>query len=52
VQASLPAFTRDALTGTVQGYSGATPYVRWGDWPALLLAALLLTLAVARRGAR
>jgi len=29
---------------SVQGYRGATPYVRWGDWPAL--AACLAALAV------
>ncbi|MBK1681331.1 apolipoprotein N-acyltransferase [Rhodocyclus tenuis] len=49
VQAVLPPFTRDALTGEVQGYSGTTPYVRWGDVPALLLAVLLLGLGALRR---
>lgn len=49
VQAVLPPFTRDALTGEVQGYSGTTPYVRWGDAPALLLAVLLLGLGALRR---
>lgn len=53
VQAVLPPFTRDALTGEVQGYTGTTPYVRWGDVPALLLALLLLGLgALRRRGAQ
>jgi apolipoprotein N-acyltransferase len=40
VVAVLPAFTRSALTGTAQGRSGATPYVRWGNAPVLLLALL------------
>jgi len=53
VQAVLPPFTRDALTGEVQGYTGTTPYVRWGDAPALLLAVLLLGLGgLRRRGAQ
>jgi apolipoprotein N-acyltransferase len=40
--AQLPLFTEGVLAGTVRGYAGATPYVRWGDWPAVLfcLAAL------------
>ncbi|MQY52701.1 apolipoprotein N-acyltransferase [Rhodocyclus gracilis] len=49
VQAALPPFTRGALVGDVQGYSGTTPYVRWGDAPALLLAVLLLGLGALRR---
>jgi apolipoprotein N-acyltransferase len=31
-------FVRSRLDGEVQGRSGATPYVGWGDWPAVLLA--------------
>lgn len=38
VVAELPAFTRGALEGSAQGRSGATPYVRWGNAPLLLLA--------------
>lgn len=49
VQAALPTFTRDALTGTVHGYRGSTPYVRFGDWPLLHLALLLLIVALATR---
>jgi apolipoprotein N-acyltransferase len=47
VLARLPAFAAGTLEASVQGYSGATPYVRWGDWPALAACAGLL-LAVAR----
>ncbi|MFY9328999.1 MAG: apolipoprotein N-acyltransferase [Georgfuchsia sp.] len=49
VSSALPAFVEDALTVTVQGYSGATPYVRIGNVGALLLAALALIPALLRR---
>lgn len=42
VLAELEHFTTGALTGTVQGYAGATPYVRLGNWPAITLIVLLL----------
>jgi apolipoprotein N-acyltransferase len=35
VQGVLPPFTRAALRGVVQAHEGATPYVRWGNWPAI-----------------
>ena len=42
----LPGFTADLLTGELQGRSGATPYVRWGDWPvAIFLLAMLAAIA-------
>jgi apolipoprotein N-acyltransferase len=45
VRARLPQFVEGRLDVEVQGYSGATPYARFGDAPALALAALLLALA-------
>ncbi len=42
VRARLAPFTEGRLEVSVQGYRGATPYVRWGDWPALAAAALVL----------
>ncbi|GAB3627161.1 apolipoprotein N-acyltransferase [Pandoraea terrae] len=42
VQARLPAFTTGALTGHVQPTRGLTPYVRFGNLPALGLAVLAL----------
>jgi len=47
VVARLPQFVEGILSGEAQGYSGATPYVRWGNPPTVvacfaLLAALLL----------
>ncbi|MEK7738175.1 MAG: apolipoprotein N-acyltransferase, partial [Pseudomonadota bacterium] len=38
VLAALPGFTEAVLTVQVQGYSGLTPYARWGNALALLLA--------------
>ncbi|MCP5419172.1 MAG: apolipoprotein N-acyltransferase [Gammaproteobacteria bacterium] len=47
-----PLFQAVALTNPVQPLQGATPYVRWGDRPVVILMALLLGLAgwVGRRG--
>jgi apolipoprotein N-acyltransferase len=49
VQAVLPPFTKGALMGTVRGYVGATPYLRWGNWPVIVLALLLLAAAALRQ---
>ncbi|MDP1527003.1 MAG: apolipoprotein N-acyltransferase [Rhodocyclaceae bacterium] len=38
VLGQLPPFTAGALRVEAQGYSGATPYIRWGNALALLLA--------------
>jgi len=42
-------FVRVRLDLEARGYSGATPYVRFGDWPAVLLALAALAF-VALRG--
>ncbi|WP_442947221.1 apolipoprotein N-acyltransferase [Noviherbaspirillum sp.] len=42
VQAQLAPYTRDALSATVQGYQGYTPYVLYGNKPAIALALLML----------
>jgi apolipoprotein N-acyltransferase len=44
IAASLPPFTQGTLTGTAQGRSGATPYVRWGNTPVIALALLVCGL--------
>jgi apolipoprotein N-acyltransferase len=49
VIAQLPQYKEDRLDVEVRGYSGATPYVRFGNWPALLAAALLVALSAALR---
>ena len=48
----LPQFEEGRLVVAAQGYSGATPYVRWGDWPVLVLALLVLCAAAARPALR
>ncbi|MEP6607053.1 MAG: apolipoprotein N-acyltransferase [Burkholderiaceae bacterium] len=50
VVAQLPALRSGALDGFVQGHQGRTPFIRYGNWPALLLAALLVAFAFFRRG--
>ena len=45
----LPAFAEGVLTVSVQGYNGATPYVRIGNGGVLLLAALAVIPALLRR---
>jgi apolipoprotein N-acyltransferase len=42
VAAQLPPFTQGVLEATVQGRSGLTPFARWGNVPALMLALLML----------
>lgn len=51
VAAELPYLKAGALNGEVQGYQGMTPFIRYGDWPALLLAGLFLlgTFLLGRR---
>jgi apolipoprotein N-acyltransferase len=54
VVARLPAFTEGVLSGEAQGRTGATPYVRMGNVPVLVLALSLLavTIAAAKRADR
>lgn len=49
--ATSPQFETAILRGAVQPRSGATPYVRWGDWPVVsaTVALMLLMLATAGR---
>jgi apolipoprotein N-acyltransferase len=51
ITAQLPQFTRGALVGSFVPMQGATPYVGWGDSPALLLVVLCMGWAVWRQGA-
>jgi apolipoprotein N-acyltransferase len=39
---SAPEFTITVVDGSVQGFSGSTPYVWWGNWPFLAVAAAML----------
>lgn len=45
VQQMLPQHQEGTLTGQVQGYTGSTPYVRWGNAAVLLLMAAMLAYA-------
>ena len=49
-----PQFEEVVVTATVQPYQGATPYVLAGNWPVLILSALLVLVPLVigrRRGA-
>jgi apolipoprotein N-acyltransferase len=51
VTARLPQFREGRLEVTVQGYTGATPYVRLRDWP-IVIASLLILAGAAAAAAR
>jgi apolipoprotein N-acyltransferase len=40
-----PQFTTTTVEHAVPGYQGVTPYVRWGNYSALVLLAVLLLAA-------
>ena len=41
IVSALPQFTRGALSVMAQPRSGATPYVRWRDWPVIIFCGLI-----------
>lgn len=47
VVAELPHFTTSVLTSSVQGYTGTTPYIAWGNWPVISI--IMLTIVALRR---
>ena len=47
IRSVLPPFTRGALRGEVVGHTGATPFVRWGNWPAITLSLLVALMSLA-----
>ena len=49
VVAELKPFTVGILDGEVQGMAGATPYVRWGNYAFLALAAFSLLIGIRLR---
>jgi apolipoprotein N-acyltransferase len=49
VAARLPQFAEGILEGTVQGHSGATPYVSVGNYPVVLACLALIAALVFRR---
>ncbi len=46
---ALPQWTQASLSTSVQGFTGKTPFVIWGNWPILSLASLLLVFAFLQR---
>ena len=49
----LPQFKEGRLEVSAQGYVGATPYVGWRDWPAILLClAILIAFTLIARAKR
>jgi len=49
LQSVLPSFTRAVLRGEVRAYSGVTPYVRWGNMPVIVFAALFVLFIAWRK---
>ncbi|MDZ7751532.1 MAG: apolipoprotein N-acyltransferase [Gammaproteobacteria bacterium] len=45
IRARIPQFQTAVLRGQVQPMAGATPYVRWGQWPVVALALIVLVMA-------
>jgi apolipoprotein N-acyltransferase len=39
---AVPQFQAGVLKATVRGYTGATPYARWGNYPVVVAAVVLL----------
>ena len=52
VVSALKPYTRAALRAEAQGYQGATPYVRWGNLPLIVLCLLCCAFGVPRLGRR
>ncbi len=52
VVARAPGYATAIVNGIVQGYQGATPYVRWGDTPVVALATVLLGAGLLRLARR
>lgn len=45
IQQMLPQHEEGVLTGQAQGYTGSTPYVRWGNAAVLIILLMMLVLA-------
>ena len=42
VIATAPSYTKKIITGKLQPFTGATPYVRWGNWLIVTILSVLL----------
>ncbi len=49
VLSQAPMFKQISLEGQAQGYSGSTPYTRWGNWPVICLILLIPGLLWVRK---
>ncbi|HSH98507.1 MAG: apolipoprotein N-acyltransferase [Methylophilaceae bacterium] len=49
IVSTLPHFTTGTLQGQAQGYIGTTPYVRFGNWPTLIVLFLSVALLWGRK---
>lgn len=49
LQSMAPQFQIFVLTDTVQPMQGMTPYAQFGNWPIIMLLAVLLVVALVRR---
>jgi apolipoprotein N-acyltransferase len=49
VKAHAPHDEVAILTGKAQGFEGVTPYVRWGNWPFILISFAIIGLLMRRR---
>ena len=49
VLAAAPQFVTTSVQGKAQGFTGSTPYVLWGNWVFLSLAALMLVIPAVLR---
>lgn len=49
ITARIPQFERAVLTGRIQGFTGLTPFARFGSWPVLTLCGLAILIGLWRR---
>lgn len=49
VLAHAPHDEQTMLTGTAQGYTGTTPYVRFGNWPFILFCFAAIAFVISRK---
>ncbi|MFA7387144.1 MAG: apolipoprotein N-acyltransferase [Thiohalobacteraceae bacterium] len=47
-----PQFETLVVRGEIEPRSGATPYVRWGNWPVVIAATLVIALSLVWRGTK
>ena len=49
VIATAPIYTKKIITGKLQPFTGATPYVRWGNWLIVSILSVVLLLGIIGR---